>query len=148
LTPFFNAGTQDKVRRNKEDAPMMKEYVHPGEQLVVVLYVRDIKKSGEFFKTFGFTLVRDEGSFMELRWESSLLFLEEREDGPAAGSYPVGNIRVMVPNVDDFWALAQRLGVAVANPIGDRYYGLRDFVVMAPDGLNLRFATRLSDLRK
>jgi len=126
----------------------MKEYVHPGEQLVVVLYVRDIKKSGEFFKTFGFTIVRDEGTFMELMWESSLLFLEEREDGPAPGSYPAGNIRVMVHDVDDHWVLAQRLGVPVANPIGDRYYGLRDFVVMGPDGLNLRFATRLADLRK
>ena len=126
----------------------MKEYVHPGEQLVVVLYVRDIKKSGEFFKTFGFTIVRGEGTFIELMWESSLLFLEEREDGPAPGSYPAGNIRVMVHDVDDYWVLAQRLGVPVANPIGDRYYGLRDFVVIGPDGLNLRFATRLSDLRR
>jgi catechol 2,3-dioxygenase-like lactoylglutathione lyase family enzyme len=126
----------------------MKEYVHPGEQLVVVLYVRDIKKSGDFFKSFGFGVVRDEGTFMELRWESSILFLEEREDGPAPDSYPVGNIRVMVPNVDDYWALAKRLVVAVANPIGDRYYGIRDFVVIGPDGLNLRFATRLSDLRR
>jgi catechol 2,3-dioxygenase-like lactoylglutathione lyase family enzyme len=126
----------------------MKEYVHPGEQLVVVLYVRDIMKSGEFFKTFGFIVVRNEGTFMELRWESSILFLEEREDGPAPGSYPVGNIRVMVPNVDDYWALAKRLGVPVANPIGDRYYGIRDFVVVGPDALNLRFATRLADLRK
>jgi catechol 2,3-dioxygenase-like lactoylglutathione lyase family enzyme len=125
----------------------MKEYIHPGEQLVVVLYVRDIKKSGDFFKTFGFTVVRDEGTFMELRWESSLLFLEEREDGPAPGSYPVGNIRVMVANVDDYWALAKRLAVPVANPIGDRYYGIRDFVVMGPDGLNLRFGTQFADLR-
>ena len=126
----------------------MKEYVHPGEQLVVVLYVRDIKKSGEFFKNFGFSVVRDEGTFMELRWESSLLFLEERDDGPAPGSYPVGNIRVMVANVDDYWALAKRLGVPIANPIGDRYYGLRDFVVLGADGLNLRFATRLADLQR
>jgi len=126
----------------------MKEYVHPGEQLVVVLYVWDIKKSREFFTSFGFTIGRDEGTFMELRWESSLLFLEERKDGAAPGSYPVGNIRVMVPNVDDCWALAKRIGMPIASPIGDRYYGLRDFVVMGPDGLNLRFATRLSDLRR
>jgi len=124
----------------------MKEYVDQGEQLVPVLYVRHIKKSRGFFETFGFTVVRDEGTFMELRWENSLLFLEEREDGPAPGSYPVGNIRVMVPNVDDYWALANRLGVPVANPIGNRSYGLRDFVVIGPDALNLRFATRREDL--
>jgi catechol 2,3-dioxygenase-like lactoylglutathione lyase family enzyme len=126
----------------------MKEYVYPGEQLVVVLYVRDIKKSRGFLEGFGFTVIRDEEIFMELRWESSLLFLEEREDGPPPGSHPVGNIRVMVPNVDDYWALAKRLGARIANPIGDRYYGIRDFVIVGPDGLNLRFATRLADLRR
>ncbi len=126
----------------------MKEYVDPGEQLVVVLYVRDIKKSRKFLEGFGFAVVRDEELFMELRWESSLLFLEEREDGPPPASHPVGNIRVMVPNVDDYWALAKRLGVRIANPIGDRSYGIRDFVVIGPDGLNFRFATRLADLRR
>jgi catechol 2,3-dioxygenase-like lactoylglutathione lyase family enzyme len=124
----------------------MKEYVHPGEQLVVVLYVRDIKKSREFLEGFAFTVVRDEEVFMELKWETSLLFLEEREDGPPLGSHPVGDIRVMVANVDDYWARARRLGARIANPIADRYYGLRDFVIIGPDGLNLRFATRLADL--
>lgn len=126
----------------------MKEYVDPGEQLVVVIYVRDLKKSREFLEGFGFTVVRDEKIFMELRWETSLLFLEEREDGPPPGSQPVGNIRVMVPNVDDYWALAQRLGARIVNPIADRSYGLRDFVIIGPDGLNLRFATLLGDRRR
>jgi len=126
----------------------MKDYVDSGEQLVVVLYVRDIRKSREFLEGFGFKVVRDERVFMELRWETSLLFLEEREEGPPSGSHPVGNIRVMVPNVDDYWALARKLGARIANPIADRSYGLRDFVIIGSDGLNLRFATRLADLRR
>ena len=53
----------------------MKSYVNPGEQLVVALYVRNIKKSSEFYRSYGFEVVRDEGTFMELRWEDARLFL-------------------------------------------------------------------------
>ena len=60
-----------------------------------------------------------------------------------APPFPLANVRVMVPNVDDLWALASRLGVRVVLPIADRYYGLRDFTVADPDGFGIRFATLL-----
>jgi hypothetical protein len=85
---------------------------------------------------------------MELKWETFLFFLEEREDGPPPGSHPVGNIWVMVVNVNNYWALARSLGARIANPITDRHYRLCEFVIIGPDGLNLRFATRLADLRR
>jgi catechol 2,3-dioxygenase-like lactoylglutathione lyase family enzyme len=124
----------------------MKSYVNMGEQLVVVLYVRDIKESNHFYQSLGFEVVRDEGGFVELRWEEGRLFLEERDDAPPKGSHPVGNIRIMVPNVDDYWALLEKSGARIMRPIDDQYYGLRDFIVAGPDGLGIRFATRLSDL--
>ena len=117
-----------------------------GEQLVVVLYVRNINESKDFYESLGFEVVRDEGVFAELRWEEALLFLEERVGAPKKGSKPVGNIRVMVPNVDDYWALIVKSGAQIMRPIDNHYYGLRDFVVAGPDGLGIRFATRLSDL--
>ena len=120
----------------------MSEYVVQGSQLVAEIYVRDIKRSLEFFRTFGFELVRDDGSFVELRWEQSLLFLEQVSDAPGS-EHPTGNIRVMVPNVDDYWKLAQRFGAQVIRSIDDRYYGLRDFTIGGPDGVSLRFVTRL-----
>ena len=123
----------------------MSEYVSQGSQLVCELYVRDIKRSTEFYRAFGFEMVRDDGNFVELRWEEALLFLEQ-VDIPSASEHPVGNIRIMVPDVDHYWDLAQRLGAQVVRPVDDRYYRLRDFTIAGPDGLSLRFATRLSDM--
>ena len=115
------------------------------EQLVIELYVRDFKASCAFYQAFGFRMVRDEGDFAELQWEDALLFLEEIPNAPSPPSFPVGNIRILVPNVDEYWALSQQMGVQVIRPIENRSYGLRDFTIVGPDGLALRFATRLSN---
>ena len=127
----------------------MTRYVEPTEQLVTAMFVRDIGRSVEFYRKLGFELVRDDGGFVELAWEGHLLFLNdeyrnELSDSPA-GPVQV-NIRVMVPNVDDYWELAQEMGARVVWPIADRGYGLRDFMVADPDGFGVRFATNLSDL--
>ena len=54
------------------------------------------------------------------------------------------NVRVMVPNVDECWRTATDVGARVIIPIGDRYYGLRDFTIADPDGFGIRFATHLN----
>jgi catechol 2,3-dioxygenase-like lactoylglutathione lyase family enzyme len=120
----------------------MDAYVNPGEQLVLELYVRDIKKSMQFYIDFGFETVRDDGDFVVLRWEEAQLFLEEVKDATTP-DHPVGNIRIMVPDVDRYWEMAGRLGARVIRPIADKYYGLRDFTIDGPDGVGLRFATRI-----
>ena len=116
------------------------------EQLVVEMYVRDFKASCAFYQAFGFKMVRDEGDFAELQWEDALLFLEANPNAPTPPFFLVGNMRILVPNVDDYWTLSQQMGVQVIRPIENRSYGLRDFTIAGPDGLGLRFATRLSDL--
>jgi catechol 2,3-dioxygenase-like lactoylglutathione lyase family enzyme len=113
------------------------------EQLVIELYVRDFKESCEFYQAFGFRMVRDEGDFAELQWEDAFLFLEATPNAPPPPSFPVGNMRILVPNVDDYWALSQQMGVQVIRPLENRSYGLRDFTIAGPDGLALRLATRL-----
>jgi uncharacterized glyoxalase superfamily protein PhnB len=50
----------------------------------------------------------------------------------------------MVPDVDQLWALANEVGATVVIPIGDRYYGLRDFTIADPDGFGVRFASILT----
>jgi catechol 2,3-dioxygenase-like lactoylglutathione lyase family enzyme len=120
----------------------MDAYVNPGEQLVLELYVRDIKKSTQFYIDFGFEMARDDGDFVVLRWEEAQLFLEEVKDAPTP-DHPVGNIRIMVPDLDRYWEMAGRLGARVIRPIADKYYGLRDFTIDGPDGVGLRFATRI-----
>lgn len=121
----------------------MPGHVEPTEQLIVELYTADIKSSLAFYKSFGFETVREESNFIVLRWEESVLFLEEVKDCPPP-AHAVGNIRIMVPDVDRYWELALNLGARVIRPIADRYYGLRDFSIDGPDGLGLRFATRLA----
>jgi catechol 2,3-dioxygenase-like lactoylglutathione lyase family enzyme len=120
------------------------EIVPPDEQLVAEIYVRDLTRSLEFMRAWGFELVRAESEFAELRWNSSLIFLEQVADLPPPPAAPTANIRVIVPDVDRYWAIAQSLGARVIRPIDDRYYGLRDFTVAGPDGVALRFASPLA----
>ena len=126
----------------------MENYVSQGEQLVVALYVQDLKESSKFYRTYGFEVLRDEGTFMELAWEDARLFLSQVPGTAPPPANPVGNIRVMVPNVDAYWHRAIQHGATILSPIEDRYYGLRDFVIAGPDGLALRFATWLKDVEK
>jgi catechol 2,3-dioxygenase-like lactoylglutathione lyase family enzyme len=127
-------------------------YVDPTEQLVCEIVVRDIKRSVAFYRSLGFELLRDDGDFVELTWENHRLFLAEISAFQGAepaervqpAEFPVANVRVMVPNVDDCWKVAGDVGAAVVVPIGDRYYGLRDFTIADPDGFGIRFASLLN----
>lgn len=129
----------------------MKPYVPSTEQLVTEIVVRDIKRSTEFYRRLGFTLLRDADDFVELTWEDHRLFLAQvsafdgagQVDLPAPPKFPLANIRIMVPNVDDRWKAANDAGARVIIPLGDRYYGLRDFTIADPDGFGVRFATLL-----
>ena len=131
----------------------MSRYVDPKEQLVTEIVVRDIRRSTEFYRLLGFKLLRDGGDFVELSWEGHRLFLAElsafhevEQAGSAAPpQFPPANVRVMVPNVDDLWKLANEIGARIVVPIADRYYGLRDFTVADPDGFGVRFASMLDE---
>ena len=126
-------------------------YVHPTEQLVTEILVRDIRRSRDFYTRLGFELLRDAGDFVELTWEDHRLFLAELSafhevhdaDVAAPPKFPPANVRVMVASVDDCWRLANEIGARIVVPIADRYYGLRDFTVADPDGFGIRFASML-----
>lgn len=126
-------------------------YVHPTEQLVTEILVRDIRRSRDFYTRLGFELLRDAGDFVELTWEDHRLFLAELSafhevhdaDVAAPPKFPLANVRVMVASVDDCWRLANEIGARIVVPIADRYYGLRDFTVADPDGFGIRFASTL-----
>jgi catechol 2,3-dioxygenase-like lactoylglutathione lyase family enzyme len=129
----------------------MSRYVEPTEQLVTEIVVRDIRRSIGFYTRLGFELLRDGGDFVELTWEDHRLFLAELSAfrdvhvrAPATPpSFPLANVRVMVPNVDEYWKLANEMGASIVIPIADRYYGLRDFTITDPDGFGIRFASVL-----
>src|SRR4051812_7831356 len=120
----------------------MSRYVDPTEQLVTEMLVQDIRRSVAFYQHLGFALLRDDGNFVELAWEGHQLFLADPSAFPEitppemsqASPFPIANVRVMVPDVDDCWRTANGVGARVLIPIGDRSYGLRDFTVADPDG--------------
>jgi uncharacterized glyoxalase superfamily protein PhnB len=64
---------------------------------------------------------------------------------PEPPPFPLANIRVMVPDVDEHWRLANEMGARIIVPIADRYYGLRDFMIADPNGFGVRFATALEE---
>jgi uncharacterized glyoxalase superfamily protein PhnB len=45
----------------------------------------------------------------------------------------------MLSDVDAMWHRARQHGVETANEIADRPYGLRDFLIVDPDGFRVRF---------
>ena len=129
----------------------MSRYVDSTEQLVTEIVVKDIKRSVDFYQRLGFELSRNGGDFVELAWEEHRLFLAELSAfrdahdavAPTPSQFPRANVRVMVPNVDEYWKLVNEIGVHVIIPLADRYYGLRDFTIADPDGFGVRFASLL-----
>ena len=122
------------------DPPTGQRY----DQLIFELYVRDLDASIAFFEQFGFRIDARRGHSRVIPGTGQM-FLEQTERAPDIAGQVIGNIRVLVPDVDRYWELAQRLGVPVILPIEDRYYGLRDFTIACPDGIGLRFATWLAE---
>lgn len=133
----------------------------PEQQLIAEGYVRDLDASLSFFKHYEFEVLREEPHhFAELAWGVNRLYLEQVEQklSPEAAALaaanirvpvPVAvNIRVMVPDVDRFFALAQNAGHLLLRELSDKYYGLRDFTVAGPDGMGLRFASPIAGVQQ
>lgn len=124
----------------------MDRYVPSERQLVVEVFVSNMARSRAFYERLGFEALRDDGSFVEYTWEGHHFFLDERP-GLQPQDRPQANVRVMVPDADRYWQLAQEMGARVFAPITDQYYGLRDFTILDPDGFGLRFGTFLENQR-
>ena len=122
----------------------MSHYVDSTAQLVVELFVRDLRQSLDFYRALGFEVARESGTFAVVTWEDHQLFLDQRADLPKPPATPVINVRVMVPDVDRIWQKINALGLRIVVPIADREYQLRDFTIADPDGYGVRFGTRIA----
>ena len=114
-------------------------------QLVLEIYVSSLERSTSFYESLGFQVdwsVPD--VFAQVSWDRSILFLKVKDTGatssPAGGS---GNVRIMVPDVDEKYEQCKKLGCIVEQEIGDRKFVLRDFIIKDPDGFGVRFGTFL-----
>jgi catechol 2,3-dioxygenase-like lactoylglutathione lyase family enzyme len=122
----------------------MSHYADPTNQLVAEIFVRDIRRSLDFYQALGFQRKAQRAGFAVLAWDECELFLHELPDLPEPPDHPRVNVRVMVPDVDRYWELAHQIGAVVLEPIADRHYGLRDFTILDPDGFGVRFGSWLS----
>ncbi|HEX7708343.1 MAG TPA: VOC family protein [Thermoanaerobaculia bacterium] len=107
-------------------------------QGVVEVVVPNLQPALAFYQALGFSVERETPTFVTLRYDTLYLYLAENADAPTAPRWT--NVRVIVSNVDAVWQHVQARGMAVATPIGDRAYGLRDFTVKDPAGFEVRFA--------
>ena len=112
-------------------------------QLVLELFVRDFARSMSFYRALGFAVEREEPGFAVLRWQRCELLIQASAKLGEVPPRPASNLRILVDDVDAKWELAQTLRAPVFVPIGDREYGLRDFIVSDPDGFGVRFASPL-----
>jgi catechol 2,3-dioxygenase-like lactoylglutathione lyase family enzyme len=133
----------------------------PAPPIVPELDVADLSRSVSFYvDVLGFRvrIERPEERFVYLTRGPVHLMLEQA-DGPgrrfrtAPLEYPFGrglNLQIEVPDVDHLHALALSAGAAIYIPLEERWYrrggeetGLRQFVVIDPDGYLLRFSSSL-----
>lgn len=107
-------------------------------QGVVEIVGPDVDALLSFYLAIGFQLERRTGDFAVVHWHGTRLFLAGNPEAPVGECWR--SIRIMVEDVDAMWDKANLLGLAINTPIGDRPYGLRDFVIVDPAGFGLRFA--------
>jgi predicted enzyme related to lactoylglutathione lyase len=113
----------------------------PSVQLVNEVFVHDLKKSQAFYEGLGFRTKFTEKTFVAMEFGGRAYFLSERKGAPLVK--PAANVRIAVPDVDRYWALAKKNGAKILTPIGDRPWKERDFLIADPDGFGLRFASLL-----
>ena len=111
-------------------------------QGVVEIVGPDLDALLGFYLAIGFELERRTGDFAVVHWQGTRLFLAGNPDAPVSECWR--SLRIMVADVDAMWHKANRLQLRIGTVIGDRPYGLRDFVIVDPAGFGLRFAQVLS----
>ncbi len=122
--------------------------------LAVELFVPDVSEAARYYTdTLGFTILRtdppDEPVFAIAHLgEAVVMFMSDRFYAGARSDLDYRgagvDIRLMVPDVDSVYERIRAAGLETLHPIGDRDYGLRDFIMRDPFGFRLRFASALT----
>jgi uncharacterized glyoxalase superfamily protein PhnB len=82
---------------------------------------------------------RSTDGFAVLRWAEAYLFVAELSTRAPLAEMAM-HVRVIVDDVEAVFRNVSAIGVTIERAIQDRGYGLRDFVVVDPDGFGIRFA--------
>ena len=120
----------------------------------------DVEASVRFYtEKLGFDLIRMEREAVSGRERATfaivgvgnavMMLADERfyvrgGEGPATPRGVGIDTRIVVDDVDSMYRRATDNDVTIVHDIGDRPYGLRDFIMRDPDGFRLRFAAPVS----
>ena len=117
------------------------------EQLHAGLAVRDVGASVDFYVTkIGFKRAFTEGdppTFAGINLGNVQIFLSKGTPTPSAETSAV---YFLVGNADDLFEFHRANGVEIVRPIGDRPYGIRDYIVQDLDGYFLAFGHHLFNM--
>ena len=102
----------------------------------------DLDRLLAFYLSLGFELLRRTDGFAVIDWQGQRLFLAGDPHAPVVPRWT--NLRIMVNDVEAVWKRTLALGLTPVHPIGDRFYGLRDFKLADPSGFEIRFAQALT----
>jgi catechol 2,3-dioxygenase-like lactoylglutathione lyase family enzyme len=117
------------------------------------LFVPDVDRAIRFYtESLGFELLRreetdGEATFAVVALGPAIIMLADQRHYAAMGAAlvePRGrgiDVRFLVPDVDEVYRTCTTSAVRIGLDIGDRYYGLRDFIIEDPNGYRLRFAS-------
>jgi catechol 2,3-dioxygenase-like lactoylglutathione lyase family enzyme len=121
-----------------ELTPVAPEFFVPNIDAAVAFYVEKL----------GFRIVRhDPGFAVVALGEAIVMFAHQALYGRWLEDVPLGlavDIRIMVEDVDAMHRRCLDNGIEIVYDIGDREYGLRDFIVSDLNGFRLRFASALA----
>jgi len=115
---------------------------------LIGLYVKDVDTSISFYKTLGFELVSNDGSFAEMKLKGMKLTFTAQEtarDKDAsfqadAFGEPKGTgmyLNIEVDHIDDYFAQLKESGITPSTEPRNWPWGQREFVVRDPDRYKL-----------
>jgi predicted lactoylglutathione lyase len=104
----------------------------------LTFFVKDIKKTAEFYKALGFKLEKQEKDYLlvRLNW-FSMDFVLESASGSNGHKGDGLCINISVGDVDEFYKEALAQGLKPASEPADYPGSFRNFVIRDPDGFNL-----------
>jgi catechol 2,3-dioxygenase-like lactoylglutathione lyase family enzyme len=126
--------------------------MHPANDEMALVapefFVPDVAAAVTYYTDkLGFRKLRADPTFAIVMLGEAVVMLAHESLYQGTPGNPRGgavDIRIMVPDVDAMRARCLENGVDIVHDIGDRFYGLRDFIIRDPSGFRIRFASPLT----
>ncbi|WP_184547864.1 VOC family protein [Mucilaginibacter sp. FT3.2] len=110
-----------------------------------VIHVSDFERALDYYTTvLGFTIDFKLEAYAGLLYNEILLYICGPDNDGLKKTPGTAEICFDCDEVDNYLETIRRRGALISYPIGDRYYGIRDFAVDDPDGNTLVFGKNIS----